>query len=190
LNIVISGDKTGRLLKYDPKTNHVQVLVDGLAFPNGLALSKDGGAYLLLAETTTGKILKYWIKTAKASTMEEVVQLPWFPDNIKWSPRGGFWVGLHAKRGKIAEWSISYPWLRRLVLKLPMRHVQRASTLLSRLGRQVIALRLSEEGETLEAISFHGDAQKVFKSVSEVDERNGSLFIGSVTAPFLGVYRL
>jgi hypothetical protein len=189
LNIVISGDKTGRLLKYDPKTNHVQALVDGLAFPNGLAMSKDG-AYLLLAETTTGKILKYWTKTAKASTMEEVVQLSWFPDNIKWSPRGGFWVGLHAKRGKVAEWSISYPWLRRLVLKLPMHHVQRASTLLSRLGRQVIAVRLSEEGETLEAISVHGDAQKAFKSVSEVDERNGSLFIGSVTAPFLGVYRL
>ncbi|KAK3139288.1 hypothetical protein QOZ80_5AG0380740 [Eleusine coracana subsp. coracana] len=103
LNIVISGDKTGRLLKYDPKKNHVEVLVDGLAFPNGLAMSTDG-TYLLLAETTTGKILKYWIKTSKASTMDEVVQLFGFPDNIKWSPRGGFWVGLHAKRGKIAEW--------------------------------------------------------------------------------------
>ncbi|TVT99597.1 hypothetical protein EJB05_55027 [Eragrostis curvula] len=189
LSIVISGDKTGRLLKYDPKSNHVEVLVDGLSFPNGLAISADG-TYLLLAETTTGKILKYWIKTAKASTMEEVVQLSWFPDNIKWSPRGGFWVGLHAKRGKIAEWSISYPWLRRLILKLPMRHVQRVSTLLSQLGRQVIALRLSEEGKTIEAVSVHGDVQKAFKSVSEVEERNGSLFMGSVTSPFLGVYRL
>ncbi|GJN13832.1 hypothetical protein PR202_gb00580 [Eleusine coracana subsp. coracana] len=146
--------------------------------------------YLLLAETTTGKILKYWIKTAKASTMEEVVQLSGFPDNIKWSPRGGFWVGLHAKRGKIAEWSISYPWLRRLILKLPIHHIQRVSTLLNQVGRQIIALRLSEDGKTMEAISVHGAVQKAFKSVSEVKERNGSLFIGSVTSPFLGVYRL
>ncbi|GJN13830.1 hypothetical protein PR202_gb00577 [Eleusine coracana subsp. coracana] len=189
LNIVISGDKTGRLLKYDPKKNQVEVLVDGLAFPNGLAMSTDG-TYLLLAETTTGKILKYWIKTAKASTMEEVVQLSGFPDNIKWSPRGGFWVGLHAKRGKIVEWSISYPWLRRLILKLPIRHIQRVSTLLNQVGRQVIALRLSEDGKMMEAISVHGVVQKAFKSVSEVEERNGSLFIGSVTSPFLGVYHL
>ncbi|CAM0150427.1 unnamed protein product [Urochloa decumbens] len=189
LNIVISGDNTGRLLRYDPKSNKVEVLVDGLAFANGLAMSTDG-TYLLLAETTTGKILRYWIKTPKASTLEEVVQLPWFPDNIRMSPRGGFWVGLHAKRGKIAEWSISYPWLRRLILKLPMRHVQRASWLLNQLGRQVIALRLSEDGKTMEAVSVHGTVQKVFRSVSEVEERNGSLWIGSVMSPFLGVYKL
>jgi len=48
LNIVISGDNTGRLLKYDPKSNEVEVLVDGLAFANGLAMSTDG-TYLLLA---------------------------------------------------------------------------------------------------------------------------------------------
>ncbi|KAL6642225.1 hypothetical protein ACP70R_020406 [Stipagrostis hirtigluma subsp. patula] len=189
LNIVISGDKTGRLLKYDKKNNQVEVLVDGLAFPNGLAMSTDG-TYLLLAETTTGKILRYWIKTPKASALEEVVQLSWFPDNIKMSPRGGFWVGIHAKRGKIAEWSISYPWLRRLILKFPMHHVQRASSLLNQLGRQVIALRLSEDGKVIEAVSVHGAAQKAFKSVSEVEERNGSLWIGSVMSPFLGAYRL
>ncbi|KAJ1274134.1 hypothetical protein BS78_05G039200 [Paspalum vaginatum] len=189
LNIVISGDRTGRLLKYDLKTGEFEVLVDGLAFPNGLAMSTDG-THLLLAETTTGKILRYWIRTPRASTLEEVAQLSWFPDNIKLCPRGGFWVGLHAKRGKIAEWSISYPWLQRLILKLPTRHVQRASWFLNQIGRQVIALRLSEDGKVMEMVSVHGDAQKVFRSVSEVEERNGSLWIGSVMSPFLGVYRL
>ncbi|KAG0528664.1 hypothetical protein BDA96_05G031200 [Sorghum bicolor] len=193
LSIVISGDTTGRLLRYDPKSGEVEVLVDGLAFPNGLAMSRDG-THLLLAETTTGRILRYWLRppAAKAAgAMEEVARLPWFPDNIRMSPRGGFWVGIHAKRGKIAEWCISYPWLRRVVLSLPPRHVQRASWLLNRLGRQVIAVRLSEEdGKVMEMISVHGDLQKVFRSVSEVEERNGSLWIGSVMSPFLGVYKL
>jgi hypothetical protein len=192
LHIVISGDTTGRLLRYDPKSGgEVEVLVDGLAFPNGLAMSRDG-THLLLAETTTGRILRYWLRpTAKAPAIEEVARLPWFPDNIRMSPRGGFWVGLHAKRGKIAEWCISYPWLRQLVLSLPTRHVQRASWLLNRLGRQVIAVRLSEEdSKVMEMVSVHGDLQKVFRSVSEVEERNGSLWIGSVMSPFLGVYKL
>uniref|UniRef100_A0A0D3HI24 Strictosidine synthase conserved region domain-containing protein n=1 Tax=Oryza barthii TaxID=65489 RepID=A0A0D3HI24_9ORYZ len=179
LNIVITGDNTGRLLKYDPKENKVEVLVDGLRFPNGLAMSIDG-SYLLLAETTTGKILRYWIKTPKASTIEEVAQLPGFPDNIKMSPRGGFWVGLHAKRGKIAEWSISYPWLRKLILKLPAQRIQRITSFLTGFGRQVIALRLSEDGKTIEAMSVHGDVRKLFKSISEVEEKDGNLWIGSV----------
>ena len=193
LSIVISGDTTGRLLRYDPKSGdgEVEVLADGLAFPNGLAMSRDG-THLLLAETTTGRILRYWLRpVAKAPAIEEVARLPWFPDNIRMSPRGGFWVGLHARRGKLAEWCISYPWLRRLVLSLPTRHVQRASWMLSRLGRQVIAVRLSEEdGKVMEMVSVHGDLQKTFRSVSEVEERNGSLWIGSVMSPFLGVYKL
>jgi sugar lactone lactonase YvrE len=55
-------------VKYDPtKSNEVEVLVDGLSFANGLAMSTARhGTYLLLAETTTGKILRYWIKTPKA----------------------------------------------------------------------------------------------------------------------------
>uniref|UniRef100_A0A0A8ZXQ5 Strictosidine synthase conserved region domain-containing protein n=1 Tax=Arundo donax TaxID=35708 RepID=A0A0A8ZXQ5_ARUDO len=54
----------------------------------------------------------------------------------------------------------------------------------------MIALRLNEDGKTMEAVSVHGAAKKVFKSVSEVEERNGSLWIGSVMSPFLGVYHM
>jgi hypothetical protein len=43
--LLISGANTGRLLKYDPtKSNEVEVLVDGLSFANGLAMSTDGTA--------------------------------------------------------------------------------------------------------------------------------------------------
>uniref|UniRef100_A0ACD5XYS7 Uncharacterized protein n=1 Tax=Avena sativa TaxID=4498 RepID=A0ACD5XYS7_AVESA len=187
LNIVISGDATGRLLKYDPNSNEVEVLADSLAFPNGLLMSEDG-SHLLFAETTSGKIYRYWLKTAKASTLEELVQLPGFPDNIKASPRGGFWVGLHGKRGKLAEWSTTYPWLRRLVMKLPPQRVQRVMAFLSRFGRHVIALRVSEEGEVVEKIVVHGAAREMFGSISEVEERHGRLWIGSVHSPFLGLY--
>jgi sugar lactone lactonase YvrE len=103
LRIVISGDTTGRLLRYDPKSGKVEVLVDVLAFPNGLAMSRDG-THLLLAESTTGRILRYWLRRpaakANAPALEEVALLPWFPDNIRMSPRGRLLGGAPRQEGE------------------------------------------------------------------------------------------
>ncbi|KAJ6747585.1 PROTEIN STRICTOSIDINE SYNTHASE-LIKE 2 [Salix koriyanagi] len=57
LSVVLSGDRSGRLMKYDPASKQVEVLVSNLAFPNGVALSKDGSS-ILLAETTSCRILR------------------------------------------------------------------------------------------------------------------------------------
>ncbi|MQM04813.1 hypothetical protein Taro_037617 [Colocasia esculenta] len=38
----IAGDKMGRLMRYDPATGELRVLLDELSFPNGVALSRDG----------------------------------------------------------------------------------------------------------------------------------------------------
>ncbi|XP_034677725.1 protein STRICTOSIDINE SYNTHASE-LIKE 10-like [Vitis riparia] len=50
------GDKTGRLLKYDPRTKEVTVLLRGLSFSNGVALSEDKD-FVLVTETTAAKII-------------------------------------------------------------------------------------------------------------------------------------
>ncbi|EXC19615.1 hypothetical protein L484_019361 [Morus notabilis] len=36
--------------------------------------------------------MMYWLRNPKAGTFEVFAQLPGFPDNIKRSPRGGFWA--------------------------------------------------------------------------------------------------
>lgn len=51
---IIEGDNTGRLLRYDPATRETKVLLRGLRFANGVALSKDG-AFLVVCETTVGR---------------------------------------------------------------------------------------------------------------------------------------
>ena len=45
-----SGDRSGRLLCYDPKTGEVKVLLRGLLSPNGVSVSKDG-SFLVFCET-------------------------------------------------------------------------------------------------------------------------------------------
>lgn len=55
---MIELNSLGRLLSYDPDTGSVKVLLDGLYMPNGIVLSPDEH-FLLLAETSIGRILRY-----------------------------------------------------------------------------------------------------------------------------------
>lgn len=182
LSVVLSGDRSGRLMKYDPASKQVEVLVSNLAFPNGVALSKDGSS-ILLAETTSCRILRYWIKTSKAGTLEVFAHLRGFPDNIKRSPRGGYWVGIHSKREKLSELLFSYPWMGNVLLKLPF-DITKLQSALSRYRGGGFAVRLGENGDVLEV--FEDDDGNRLKSVSEIMEKDGRLWIGSVNLPFAG----
>jgi len=55
---VIELNSLGRLLSYDPRTGNVTALLDSLYMPNGIVLSPDE-SFLLLAETSIGRILRY-----------------------------------------------------------------------------------------------------------------------------------
>ncbi|KAK4481622.1 hypothetical protein RD792_012526 [Penstemon davidsonii] len=97
-DILFRGDdRGGRLLKYDPKTKKIDVLLKGLAMPAGLAISKDG-SFVLIAEYLTCKITRFWIKGPKANTSETLVQLPGNPDNIKRTSSGDFWVAVNIQK--------------------------------------------------------------------------------------------
>ncbi|KAI5583715.1 hypothetical protein BDE02_06G033700 [Populus trichocarpa] len=186
LSVVLSGDKSGRLMKYDPVNKQVRVLLSNLTFPNGVALSKDGN-FILLAETTRCRILRYWIKTSKAGTVEVFAQLQGFPDNIKRSPRGGYWVGMNSRREKLSELLFSYPWIGNVLLKLPLDIAMLQSTL-SKYRGSGLAVRLSENGDILEV--FEDNDGDGLKSISEVMEKDGRLWIGSIALPFAGRYRI
>lgn len=155
---VIMGDATGRLMKYEPKTKKVTVLIRGLAFPNGLAISNDN-TFLLIAETGTCRVLKYWLQGPRTGTLEVFSELPGYPDNVKRNPRGEFWVALNRDKLHFNGQTV------------PEQHP--------------VALRLSQEGKVLEVLE--GGA---VTSISEVEENNGTLWLGSVDMPYVGVCKL
>ncbi|GMJ02374.1 strictosidine synthase-like 2 [Hibiscus trionum] len=184
ISVILSGDKTGRLLKYEQESQQVTVLLTNLSFPNGVALSQDG-SFLVLSDTTNCGILRYWLTTPRAGSLETLAQLPGFPDNIRRSPRGGFWVALHSRRTKIVSWILWCPKLgRALIWLLPEKVITRAYSVLSKLRGSGIAIRISEEGEVLETLEIR------MSSMSEVQEKGDHLWIGSINLPFLGLYRL
>ncbi|CAK7340217.1 unnamed protein product [Dovyalis caffra] len=186
LSVVLSGDKSGRLMEYNTVIKQVRVLLNNLTFPNGVAVSNDGNS-ILFAETTNCRILRYWIKTSRIGSLEVFARLPGFPDNIKRSPRGGYWVGMNSKREKLSELLFSYPWIGKLLLKLPLDLMKVQSTLAKYRGSG-LAVRLSENGDILEVFEEKGGNR--FKSISEVMEKDRNLWIGSIDLPFAGRYKI
>ncbi|XP_075484683.1 strictosidine synthase-like [Primulina tabacum] len=95
--ILLSGDTSGRLLKYNPKTKQRTVVLTGLAVPNGAVVSKDG-SFVLVAEYIACRIIRFWIKGPKANTTDIFVNLPGNPDNIKRTRSGDFWVPVNIQK--------------------------------------------------------------------------------------------
>ncbi|KAK4377990.1 hypothetical protein RND71_004286 [Anisodus tanguticus] len=183
---VVSGDKTGRLMKYDKSTKAVTVLLRGLAFANGVALSNDK-SFVLVAETSSCRVVRYWLKGRHAGKHDTFADLPGYPDNIRRNSKGEFWVALHSKRSMLAQLVTSNSWLGRTLLKLPFTF-QQLHYLLVGGQPHAIAIKLGEDGKVLEVLE---DVEsKTLKFISEVEEKNGKLWIGSVMVPFLGVHEL
>ncbi|KAK2970489.1 hypothetical protein RJ640_023672 [Escallonia rubra] len=185
ISSVLSKDETGRLMKYDKASKEVTVLLRGLAFANGVALSKDR-SFVLVAETTTCRIIRFWLQGPNAGNHETFAELPGFPDNVRRNSKGEFWVALHAKRGPLAHWSIANSWVGKTLLKLPLSFKQLHYLVGGK--AHATAMKLSEEGEVLKVLEDSGGNRLRF--ISEVEERNGKLWIGSVMMPFIGIYDL
>ncbi|KAK6124668.1 hypothetical protein DH2020_041590 [Rehmannia glutinosa] len=117
VSIIISGDNTGRLIKFEPKTKKTTLLVNNLKFPNGVALSQSGD-FLLFVETTTCRV-----------SPVDVTKL--------------------------------HSCLARLI------------------GGNGMGIKLDRDGNVVEVLD--SSKGKKWKFVSEVEEENGNLWIGSVT---------
>lgn len=95
------------------------LVLDGLNFANGVAVSEDQ-RYLLINETGSYRILRYWLSGPDQGRREVIIDnLPGFPDNINNGLNGKFWVGLIAPRNELLDQMAPKPWLRKLVQRLP-----------------------------------------------------------------------
>jgi sugar lactone lactonase YvrE len=182
---ILEGDVTGRFIKFNPDTKEIKVLIDNLGFPNGVAISKDG-SFVLVAETLQGRVHRYWLKGEKAGTNDVFVDLPGWPDNVRCNEAGDFWVAIHARRMKTQEFLNTQPWLRALLVRLPIPTKIVYGILIGKPHGMVI--RFSPNGKVQEVLE--DQEGKVVKLVSEVEEHDGKLYLGSVLMPHVAVYTL
>ncbi|XP_016732583.2 protein STRICTOSIDINE SYNTHASE-LIKE 10 [Gossypium hirsutum] len=157
-----STDRTGRLLRYDPRAKRASVMYKGLMFPNGVALSQNR-SFLLVAKTIRKRILKFNLGDEGGLNNNEpkvFAKLPRVPNNIKMNENGEFWVALNT--GRLGETSND--------------------------GSDPIGVKYDGEGSILQELD--GNRGTIFNSISEVNEVNRTLYISSVVKPYVGVLKI
>ncbi|XP_071723651.1 protein STRICTOSIDINE SYNTHASE-LIKE 2-like [Rutidosis leptorrhynchoides] len=186
IQTLLTGDASGRLMKYDPTTKQVTVLVNNLAFPNGVLMSDDGN-YIFVVEMLKKRVIKYWIKTEKVGTIEVFARLPGAPDNIHKSPRGGYWVAIYSKNDKFMKFIQERPAIGKFLSSLPIDPMK-IYLLMSKLKLKIIpgtGVRLDENGEVLE--EFFDEKSG---ALSEIMEKDGYVWVGSVNVPVAIRYKV
>jgi len=178
---------TGRVLVYEPATGDTSTLMEGLCFPNGVALSGDE-RHLFIAETGEYRI---WKVEASARDLDAralaaggdararviAANLPGFPDNLTRSVDGRLWTGLTKPRSSIADGMADRPALRALTLRLP-----KSLWPVPPAYGHVIAF--DEDGRVVADLQ---DPEGRIAETSGVTEHKGRLYVHSLHAGAFGV---
>ncbi|MFJ4923147.1 SMP-30/gluconolactonase/LRE family protein [Streptomyces sp. NPDC088725] len=94
---IMERSATGQLLRLRPG-GEPEVLLDGLHFANGVALSADE-SFVAFAETGAYRVGRYWLTGPAAGRRDTLVdELPGFPDNMSRGPGGLFWIAVAGPR--------------------------------------------------------------------------------------------
>jgi sugar lactone lactonase YvrE len=112
----IDGRASGRLLSYDLATGRSEVLLDGVYFPNGVALTADGSA-LWVAESNRYRVLQHDLGAGTTTTVYE--NLPGTPDNIDRDPDGRMLVAVYERNAALDNLVLPYTVARQILIRLP-----------------------------------------------------------------------
>ncbi len=122
---IIEQSATGRVLAYDPAARTTRIVAHGFSFANGIALSANG-RFLFVSETGRYRV---WKVDANAKNIDVrrggpqaavlLDNLPGYPDNLMRGRDGRIWVGLFKPRNPAADRLADWPFLRKILLRLP-----------------------------------------------------------------------
>lgn len=184
---ILEHSCTGRVLVYDPQAARTSLVIGGMCFPNGVALSGDE-RHLFIAETGEYRIWKLDAAARGLDAPEALASgdgraqviasnLPGFPDNLTRGPDGRLWTGLTKPRSSAIDGMAAKPWLRALTLRLP-----KSLWPVPPVYGHVIAY--DEGGRVLADLQ---DPTGRLEETSGVTEHAGRLFVHSLHAQALGV---
>jgi sugar lactone lactonase YvrE len=164
----------GRVLAYDPASRRTDVVATGFHFPNGVALTPDESA-LMMVETVSHRLVRLPLG---GGALVDLGDLPAHPDNMSAVGDGTYWIALPSPRVPIAEWLLPHPTLRRIAAVLPVRLQPQPRPY------SLVAL-VDGDGRVLRTL--HGPAGR-YTMVTGVRQHGDTLWLGSLTGP--GVARV
>jgi 2-keto-4-pentenoate hydratase/2-oxohepta-3-ene-1,7-dioic acid hydratase in catechol pathway/sugar lactone lactonase YvrE len=171
----------GRIFRYDSYSAQLDLVADGLVFPNGVALAPDE-SFLLVAQTARYDILRIPLTGPAAGRPEPFASnLPGLPDNMSAAgddraDDGGYWVALPSPRLPLVDRMMPHPASRRVAARLPDR-LQPAAQ------HYGLVIRVGADGAILQ--SLHGPAG-TYSEIVGVREHHGWLYLGSLVETAVG----
>lgn len=179
---IIEQSATGRILEYDPERKATRVVVHGLSFANGVALSRDQRTLFV---NETGKYRVWQISVdadnldvAAGSPLAVVLldNLPGYPDNLMRGLDGKIWLGFAKPRNPTVDALADKPFLRKLTLRLP-----RMMWPVPKAYGHVIAF--TEDGTVVADLQ---DPEGTYPETTAVTETRDGLYVQSLHAKGLG----
>ncbi|XP_054654611.1 adipocyte plasma membrane-associated protein isoform X2 [Dunckerocampus dactyliophorus] len=182
LHLIMEATADGRVLEYDTESRELSVVMENLRFPNGIQLLPDEES-VLVAETTMARIRRVHVAGLNKGGMDTFMDnLPGFPDNIRPSSSGGYWVAMSAVRPNpgfsMLDFLSQRPWIKKLLFKVFSQEV-----LMKFVPRYSLVAELHDGGVC--SRSFHDPNGLVTAYISEVHEHDGSLYLGSFRSPYV-----
>jgi hypothetical protein len=116
----LETQRTGRLLRYDPRTGEKTVKLDQLAFANGVTMPPSE-RFVLVNEWYGYRITRLWLSGPKQGKVDTFVEnTPGYPDNIV-ADGDRFWVGMVIRRMPLIDALHSRPFWMRMIARIPER---------------------------------------------------------------------
>ena len=181
VNDLLEHQPNGRLLALSPQSQSPRTLLEDIYFANGVAVSPDQ-TFVLVAETAEYRVRRYWLQGPKRGQADIFIDnLPGFPDGISSNGKDKFWLALVTRRQPLVDRMLPYPFLRKMVVRLP-KFLQPGPQ------RYSFVLGLDQQGKVVD--NLQNDSPDCYTQIANVVERNGSLYFGSIGESTVGRYSL
>jgi sugar lactone lactonase YvrE len=178
---ILEHQSTGRLLAYEPSTKTTRLVLGGLSFANGVAISPDQ-SFVLVNETGKYRIHRVWLSGANSGKSEIFIDnLPGFPDGISSNGKDKFWLALVTPRDATLDKLLPHPFLRKAVWRLPpfLRPAPK---------RYSFVLGLDANGRVVENLQ-NGSAD-CYAQIANAVEHEGLLYFGSIGEAAVGRWKI
>lgn len=179
---ILENSATGSVLVHDPGTGTTELVLGGLSFANGIALSQDGrrlfvnetGRYRVWTVDASARNLGAAAPDGRAAVLLD--NLPGYPDNLLRGRDGRIWLGFAKPRSPVVDRLAGSPELRKVTMRLP-----RSLWPVPKPYGHVIAF--DEQGRIVADLQDPSGAYPESTGVLELEDR---LYIMSLHAGWLG----
>lgn len=148
----ITLGENGRLWRHDLDSGETRLVAEGFHFIDGILIDPhpvDAREESVLVTQTPGfAITRFFFAGSRAGTAEGIwTGLPGMPDGMDRDGEGRIWIGLYRRRSGFLTWAHNNPWIKPLMLRLPLE--------LLPVPKQTGLLALSPDGATPLYFAFY-----------------------------------